>query len=172
MGVACCLGDCYVQTALAVAALYFFCKWLFAPNYRRPVTRPVRDPLKRKQRRGTGAEFESVHRGTGEVLGTVRAYTPQDVKNAEQAARVAATEGPNAWCRTSFEERRAVLQEISDWIVAHQEEIIELSVRDSGKTGKDRTVCFWRASACCMFTDDKLVFVLLRLFSSYGSLYG
>lgn len=71
---------------------------------------------------------------TGEVIGTVHAYTTADVKNAYEAARVAAEDGPNSWNKTTFEERRAVLQELLDWIVANQQEIIELSVRDSGKT--------------------------------------
>ena len=71
---------------------------------------------------------------TGEVIGTINAYTTADVKDAYEAARVAAEDGPNSWNKTTFEERRAVLQEIMDWIVANQQEIIELSVRDSGKT--------------------------------------
>jgi acyl-CoA reductase-like NAD-dependent aldehyde dehydrogenase len=72
---------------------------------------------------------------TGEHIGNVNAYTPTDVKNAYEAARIAATEGENAWNKTTFEERRAVLQDIIDWMVENQREIIELSVRDSGKTG-------------------------------------
>ena len=110
-------------------------RWLFQPNYRRAATRPSRDALARKHPRGTGAKIECVAPGTGELLGSVNAYTAADVKHAYEAARAAA-KGPNGWSATSFEERRAVLQEVMDWIVANQQEIIELSVRDSGKTGQ------------------------------------
>lgn len=110
-------------------------RWLFQPNYRRTPTRPSRDALARKHPRGTGAKIECVAPGTGELLGSVNAYTAADVKNAYEAARAAA-KGPTGWSATSFEERRAVLQEVMDWIVANQQEIIELSVRDSGKTGQ------------------------------------
>lgn len=49
------------------------------------------------------------------------------------AARVAQA----AWAQTPFAERRAFLRELLDEIIASQEEICELAVRDSGKTMVD-----------------------------------
>jgi acyl-CoA reductase-like NAD-dependent aldehyde dehydrogenase len=38
------------------------------------------------------------------------------------------------WAQTSFAERRAVMMEISDYVLAHQDEIMMLSCKDTGKT--------------------------------------
>jgi acyl-CoA reductase-like NAD-dependent aldehyde dehydrogenase len=38
------------------------------------------------------------------------------------------------WAATSFEQRRAVLRDLLEWIVAHQSDICHLAARDSGKT--------------------------------------
>jgi acyl-CoA reductase-like NAD-dependent aldehyde dehydrogenase len=38
------------------------------------------------------------------------------------------------WAQTSFAERRAVLADLLEYILAHQEEICQASIRDSGKT--------------------------------------
>lgn len=109
---------------------------LLSPNARRAPIHPKRDATKRKFPRGTGADLVCKAPGTGEVLGTLKAYTPADVANALAASRAAAEDGAQAWNKTSFEERRALLQDILDWTVRNQKEIIEMSVRDSGKTGQ------------------------------------
>ena len=54
------------------------------------------------------------------------------------AARVAQA----AWAQTPFAERRAFLRELLDEIIASQEEICELAVRDSGKTMVDAAPLF------------------------------
>ena len=126
---------CLVLVAVAVVLLS---RWLLSPNVRRAAFHPARAASPRKHPRGTGADLPCVAPGTGESLGNVKCYTPQDVANAQKASRAAATEGVAAWARTSFEERRAVLQEIIDWVVQNQQEIIELSVRDSGKTSQSK----------------------------------
>ena len=110
---------------------------LLSPSARRAPIHPPRDASKRKFPRGTGADLVCKAPGTGEILGTLKAYTPADVANALAASRAAAEQGPQAWNKTSFEERRALLQDILDWTVKHQKEIIEMSVRDSGKTGEN-----------------------------------
>ena len=136
----CCLGlekvdPCLLSTVVGSLLVILFFRWLLAPNYHRPVTRRPKDP-KRTTPRGTGVDMKCVSPSTGELIGTIKAYTAADVKSAYEAARVAAKEGPDSWNKTSFEERRAVLQELLDWVVGNQEEIIEMSIRDSGKTGQ------------------------------------
>ncbi len=70
---------------------------------------------------------------TLEPLGSVVAMTLDEVRAVVERGRAAQV----AWGKTSFAERRAVLREILDHIVAHQEEICRLCVRDSGKTMVD-----------------------------------
>lgn len=125
-------GMTYWLVALAVVVLT---RWLLlSPSARRAPTRPA-VPAERKTPRGNGAEMKCVSPSTGADIGSIRAYTPADVKDAEQAARRAA-EGKNGWMATDFAERRAVLQDLLDWVVTHQEELIAMSIRDSGKTGE------------------------------------
>lgn len=112
---------------------------LLSSNAHRAPLYPKRDASKRKFPRGTGADLVCTAPGTGEVLGTLKAYTPADVANALAASRAAAQDGPQPWNKSSFDERRALLQDILDWTVKNQKEIIEMSVRDSGKTGESNT---------------------------------
>jgi acyl-CoA reductase-like NAD-dependent aldehyde dehydrogenase len=70
---------------------------------------------------------------TLEPLGSVAAMSLADVKAIVERGRAA----QRAWAKTSFAERRAVLRDVLDHIVAHQEEICRLCVRDSGKTMVD-----------------------------------
>jgi acyl-CoA reductase-like NAD-dependent aldehyde dehydrogenase len=70
---------------------------------------------------------------THETLGEVPVMSREDVVARVQRARAAQV----AWGRTSFAERRAVLRDLLDVIVTHQDEICELAVRDSGKTMVD-----------------------------------
>eukprot|EP00457_Paulinella_chromatophora_P004502 gb/GEZN01004514.1/.p1 GENE.gb/GEZN01004514.1/~~gb/GEZN01004514.1/.p1 ORF type:complete len:597 (+),score=82.13 gb/GEZN01004514.1/:123-1793(+) len=99
---------------------------------RRAPSRPP-CPMPAQPTRGTGKPIECVNPGTGEKLGQVRAYTKEQVESVIQEARVAQEE----WGKTSFQERRALLQDILDWIVANQEQIVEWSTRDSGKTAAE-----------------------------------
>lgn len=70
---------------------------------------------------------------TGERLGEVPVMDRDAVIAAVQRGRAAQA----AWARTTFAERRAVLSDIMKEVVARQEEICRLAVRDSGKTMAD-----------------------------------
>jgi acyl-CoA reductase-like NAD-dependent aldehyde dehydrogenase len=70
---------------------------------------------------------------TGEVLGEATVMDRAEVAAAVQRGRAAQA----AWAATSFAERRAVLKDILAHVVAHQDEISRLAVRDSGKTMVD-----------------------------------
>ena len=70
---------------------------------------------------------------TGERLGEAKIDDRAAVVAAVQRARAAQP----AWAATTFAERRAVLSDILAEVVARQEEICRLAVRDSGKTMVD-----------------------------------
>jgi acyl-CoA reductase-like NAD-dependent aldehyde dehydrogenase len=76
------------------------------------------------------ATVPCVDPATGERLGEVPAYTPQQVRACIERARVAQV----TWGRTSFAERRRVLQALLDHILVHADELCELVSRDAGKT--------------------------------------
>lgn len=104
---------------------------LFAPNPRRAPTRaPWKGGAKRSYRRGSGKAIPCVNPATGERLGRAKAYTPREVKSAYTRARKASEQ----WKRTNFDERRALLMDIHDWVLTHQEEIAQKSTRETGKT--------------------------------------
>src|SRR5262249_34984788 len=69
-------------------------------------------------------------------LGDVPAMDAADVRARVQRAR----ELQPLWARTSFSERRAVLEELLDVIVREQAEICRLAVRDSGETMVDASL--------------------------------
>ncbi len=73
---------------------------------------------------------------TLEALGTVPAMSPSDVRSVVERGRAAQA----AWAKTSYRERRAVLQDLLARIVERQEEICRLCVRDSGKTMVDASL--------------------------------
>src|SRR6187431_2449109 len=81
----------------------------------------------------SGHEVPCHDPATLEPLGSVVAMNLTEVKAIVERGRAA----QRAWAKTSFAERRAVLREVLDHIVAHQEEICRLCVRDSGKTMVD-----------------------------------
>jgi delta 1-pyrroline-5-carboxylate dehydrogenase len=86
--------------------------------------------------RGSGEPIVCASPATGEKLGTARAYTKQEVNARVAAARRAGEE----WATTSFLERRALLMDMHDWILAHKFDIVEWSTLETGKT---------RAEAMC-----------------------
>jgi acyl-CoA reductase-like NAD-dependent aldehyde dehydrogenase len=67
---------------------------------------------------------------TLEKLGDVPIFDRAMVKERVERARRA----QSAWGRTSFAERRRVLQRLLDYVVDHQDEICRICSRDSGKT--------------------------------------
>jgi acyl-CoA reductase-like NAD-dependent aldehyde dehydrogenase len=62
-------------------------------------------------------------------LGEVKAMSSADVEEVVRRSRVAQRE----WCKTSFGERRRVLQCIQKYVLTHQDEIVRICARDSGK---------------------------------------
>ncbi len=70
---------------------------------------------------------------TLESLGSVAVMGEEEVRAVVVRARKLQPD----WGRTSFAERRAVLREVLDEVVANQEDICRLAVRDSGKTMVD-----------------------------------
>jgi acyl-CoA reductase-like NAD-dependent aldehyde dehydrogenase len=79
---------------------------------------------------GAGKELEAINPATNERITTVRAFTPDEVNECVRRARVAQAE----WAETSFDERRAVLQDIMHAVVEQQDTICQLSMQDTGKT--------------------------------------
>jgi acyl-CoA reductase-like NAD-dependent aldehyde dehydrogenase len=63
-------------------------------------------------------------------LATIRAHTEDDVKEALKKARNA----QQKWVKTTFSERRRVLNSLLNFIINNQEEICWVSSRDTGKT--------------------------------------
>jgi acyl-CoA reductase-like NAD-dependent aldehyde dehydrogenase len=67
---------------------------------------------------------------TREPLGTVPVTSPAEVKAAIARARAAQT----GWAETDFAMRRAVLRRMADHLLANVDELVDVIVRDSGKT--------------------------------------
>lgn len=80
--------------------------------------------------------IECISPSTGAKLGTCRAYTAPEVKAAYQAAKTAALD----WRTSSWTERRALLQDILDFVVDNKDRLIEMSMKDSGKTVLEATL--------------------------------
>lgn len=71
-----------------------------------------------------------INPATGEKLGEVKAQSPAQVRDAVAKARIAQKE----WAKSSFRQRRAVLNHIMTHILDHADELCDLIVKDSGKT--------------------------------------
>ncbi|HHH12215.1 MAG TPA: aldehyde dehydrogenase family protein, partial [Sorangium sp.] len=67
---------------------------------------------------------------TGEMLGAVAVTTPDEVRAAVARARGAQRD----WRKTSFAQRRRVLARVLDRLLDEDERLIDLVVRDCGKT--------------------------------------
>ncbi|GBC03455.1 hypothetical protein RclHR1_05130007 [Rhizophagus clarus] len=67
---------------------------------------------------------------TGQFLATIRAHTEDDVKEALKKAQNA----QQKWVKTSFSERKRVLNSLMNFILNNQEEICWVASRDTGKT--------------------------------------
>jgi acyl-CoA reductase-like NAD-dependent aldehyde dehydrogenase len=78
----------------------------------------------------TPSQIECVDPATREPLGSVRVDSPADVEAAVARARRA----QQAWGKTSFAERRKLLQAILDYTVDHKDEICDEVQRGAGKT--------------------------------------
>ena len=67
---------------------------------------------------------------TAQKIGTVPIVTPTQVQERVDKAKRA----QKAWATSSFEQRRHVLRIMLKFILEHQQDIVRLAVRDSGKT--------------------------------------
>ncbi|KAF9586469.1 Meiotic Sister-Chromatid recombination aldehyde dehydrogenase [Lunasporangiospora selenospora] len=67
---------------------------------------------------------------TGRHLATIRAHTKDDVHAALKRARQAQAK----WAKTTFEQRKIVLQSLLDFILENQGSICRVASRDTGKT--------------------------------------
>lgn len=91
----------------------------------------------------TAGSIDCFNPATGEQLGVLPASSPAAVQAAVERARVA----QQAWARSSFAQRRAVLGHLLDAILAQADELVAAVVQDSGKTrenallGEVMTVC-------------------------------
>ncbi|KAG5982938.1 hypothetical protein E4U55_001074 [Claviceps digitariae] len=67
---------------------------------------------------------------TGQFLGFVDACVPFDI----DGSIIAATKAQKSWAKTSFRQRRAVLNSLMQYILDHAHEICRIAALDSGKT--------------------------------------
>lgn len=74
--------------------------------------------------------IECFNPATGEKLGEVPALKADEVCAVVERAKVA----QRVWRHSSFKQRRAVLQHILEHVIAHDDELCEYVVKDSGKT--------------------------------------
>lgn len=61
---------------------------------------------------------------------SVPAMNADEVRATVNAARIA----QEAWCKTTFNQRREVLLTLLDFVVDNQEAICQVACRDTGKT--------------------------------------
>ncbi|GAM21356.1 hypothetical protein SAMD00019534_045310 [Acytostelium subglobosum LB1] len=108
---------------------------LFSSSSGRIPKRPARDIGVSPASKGTGAKIECVNPATGKLMGTVNALKPDEVSKCLAAARVAQYE----WAQTSFAERKQILQDFIDIFIKYETQIVESSMRDTGKTRFEAT---------------------------------
>jgi len=67
---------------------------------------------------------------------TMKKLGTADVVSKEQVADICtrAREAQKKWAKTTFGERRRVLRTLLNYIVTHQQELVEISVKETGKT--------------------------------------
>ncbi len=80
---------------------------------------------------GSGPAFETVNPANGKVIARIRANTPEEVMEAERAAREAFEDG--RWSGKSPGERKEILLRLSDMLLEHRDELAVLETVDSGK---------------------------------------
>lgn len=120
-----------LYSVLAVVCLVYIYSFIYNPR-RKPIYQPV--SAERSFKRGTGEEIPCIAPSTGVKLGTRRAYTRDEVSKVTQLARTAQAE----WVKKAdFAERKATVQDVLDWILNNQDQVIEWSVNDSGKTSTE-----------------------------------
>ncbi|MDP3149608.1 MAG: aldehyde dehydrogenase family protein [Ignavibacteria bacterium] len=77
--------------------------------------------------------FRSINPATGEVIGSTKKNSIEELLDAVKSAKAA----QKLWAAKSFSERAKHLFTIRDYLVAHADEISEIISKDSGKTRVD-----------------------------------
>ena len=65
-------------------------------------------------------------------MGNIPSPSVQQVQEAYERARIA----QEKWSKTTFEQRRAVLRSLLDFVLENQEDICRVGCRDTGKTSE------------------------------------
>ncbi|KAI9249508.1 Aldehyde/histidinol dehydrogenase [Phascolomyces articulosus] len=73
---------------------------------------------------------------TGYHMGNIPSPSVQQVQEAYERARIA----QEKWSKTTFEQRRAVLRSLLDFVLENQEDICRVGCRDTGKTMVDASL--------------------------------
>jgi len=109
--------------------------------------------MQTNQARTTPVDFiDCLNPATNESLGRVSIDDPAAVAGAVERAR----EAQQAWAKTSFSRRRAVLQALLDYILDHRDEIVDDAVLDAGKTRESAIVGeIWTVCAKLQWTIKK-----------------
>eukprot|EP00475_Leptophrys_vorax_P027948 TRINITY_DN4003_c0_g1_i1.p1 TRINITY_DN4003_c0_g1~~TRINITY_DN4003_c0_g1_i1.p1 ORF type:complete len:586 (-),score=158.93 TRINITY_DN4003_c0_g1_i1:120-1877(-) len=113
----------------AVALLYVWHNYFGAGSHGR--RRPYLPPRQFKPvvDGGSGREIICKEPASGRLQGILHAFTAEEVNGAIQRAKIAQKE----WAKTSLVERAALLQDLLDYTVTHQDELANFAT-DSGKT--------------------------------------
>lgn len=118
------------QVVVAILSIAFLYKILF--NRKNITKRAKRDIGISPASNGTGQKIDCVNPATGKSMGIVNSLKPDEVKTCLEAAQKAQVE----WGQTTFDERRQILQDFIDMFIKHENELVEASMRDTGKTSK------------------------------------
>ncbi|EGC29775.1 aldehyde dehydrogenase [Dictyostelium purpureum] len=121
------------QVVVAVLTIAVIYKAFF--NKKNLPVRPKRDIGTSPASLGTGAEIDCVNPATGKSMGIIKSLKTDEVKTCLKAAQVAQAE----WGKTSFDERRQILQDFIDMFIKNENELVEASMRDTGKTRFEAT---------------------------------
>ncbi|EAL67581.1 aldehyde dehydrogenase [Dictyostelium discoideum AX4] len=116
------------QVVVAILSIAFLYKILF--NRKNITKRAKRDIGISPASNGTGQKIDCVNPATGKSMGIVNSLKPDEVKTCLEAAQKAQVE----WGQTTFDERRQILQDFIDMFIKHENELVEASMRDTGKT--------------------------------------
>jgi acyl-CoA reductase-like NAD-dependent aldehyde dehydrogenase len=118
-----------------------------------------------KQTNGTSASADSIvveNPATGEVIATLPATTPDDLK--EMAAR--GRRAQPGWEALGFDGRAKVLRRMQKWVLDNDERFLDTLVAETGKTREDAVLAelgyaagslgFWAKNARKYLADEKI----------------
>ncbi|KAG5496743.1 hypothetical protein JIQ42_03576 [Leishmania sp. Namibia] len=142
---------CYVLIADLFVRAYTIFKWLWAcvsqtldryaaPTIQVPLPEvkfaaaPAAELL--NPRSAGEGRIQCYDKGTNAPIGTVKAFTPTEVREVVEKARRA----QHVWALTPFSTRRKLLFALMDYILAHQEFICQTTCVECGKTMMDGTL--------------------------------